>query len=70
MSELQVFMCGAPKDHKCDDNGPELCGGTDAKGNSWQGPPNEENRCRANWGSVSCSVCGMTAMERSMWDGP
>lgn len=72
MSEqTTVFMCGPPRDHKCDDKGPELCGGENEDGTYWQGPASDrENRERANWGSVSCSICGMTAMERGMWEGP
>ena len=68
---IQVFLCGPPKDHQCDANGPTLCGGTNEDGTHWQGSDQiEDNRRRASWGSVSCSVCGMTAMERSMWEGP
>ena len=70
MSEVQVFLCGPPKDHKCDTDGPEMCGGETPDGNLWQEVANKENRKKARWGSVSCSLCGMTAMERSMWEGP
>lgn len=67
MSEITVFTCGVPRDHKCDDAGPEVCGGENPDGTFWQGPTTEENRRKSNWGSVSCSKCGMTAMERGMW---
>lgn len=63
--EITVFMCGPPKDHKCDDNGPFLYGG--------DGVEITTDRSKAgkgySWGSVSCSVCGMTAMDRSTWEG-
>lgn len=63
-----VFECGKPRDHECDGNGPELCGGENDDGTYWQGPATDENKRRARWGSVSCSKCGMTAMERSLWE--
>jgi hypothetical protein len=66
---ITVFQCGTkPKDHKCDNDGPEMCGGENPDtGACWAAPATPENRKRASWGSVSCSVCGMTAMERDMW---
>ncbi len=64
---LTVFQCGPPRDHKCDDAGPILCGGEDADGNFWQKTDSPENRKGASWGSVSCSICGRTAMEVGMW---
>jgi len=71
MSDIQIFHCGPPKDHICDSDGPELCGGENPDGTYWQGLASDpESRRRARWGSVSCSKCGMTAMERGMWEGP
>lgn len=68
MSEtLQVVICGLPRDHKCDYDGPTLCGGTNEDGTYWQGTCDESNRRRATWGSASCSICGRTAMENSVW---
>ena len=68
MGEVTVFQCGAPKDHKCDDDGPVVCGGENEDGTYWTGPDTPTNRERARWGSVTCSVCGMTAMDRSLWE--
>jgi hypothetical protein len=71
VSELTVFICGGrPKDHVCDSEGPLVCGGTDEDGNSWAGLETPENRRRASWGSVTCSVCGTAAIDSAMWDGP
>lgn len=68
MKDVQVITCGPPKDHKCDSDGPTLCGGENEDGSYWKGSDSlPENRKRARWGSVSCSQCGMTAMELSMW---
>ncbi len=66
--DLTVFMCGPKRDHECNSDGPEMCGGIDKDGECWEGPATEENKKRANWGSVSCSICGMTAMEKGMWE--
>lgn len=64
MSEITAFVCGKPRDHKCDSNGPTLYGG--------DGVPTVTDQSKAGkgytWGSVSCSVCGMTAMDKSMWE--
>lgn len=63
VSEVTVFVCGKKQDHKCDDNGPTLYGG--------DGVPTVTDQKLAgkgySWGSVSCSVCGTTAMENDMW---
>ena len=67
--KLTVFMCGPPKDHKCDAEGPTILGGV-RDGQVWTGPDTPLNRRNCTWGSVSCSICGMTAMEKSMWEGP
>lgn len=67
MSDIQVFQCGPPKDHKCDDNGGFVYGLRDGT------VTDDEKRARnegCTWGSATCSVCGMTAMDRSMWEGP
>ena len=62
--QAQVFTCGLPRDHKCDDNGPFLYGGDNV--------PTVTDVKRAgkgySWGSASCSKCGRTAMERSPWE--
>lgn len=65
MSEVTIFMCGPKKDHECDTDGPELIGGDD-----WQMEllkAKSEDKRRARWGSVSCSKCGMSAMEADLW---
>lgn len=67
--DARVFICGPRGDHVCDSEGPTLCGGQNPDGSYWQGSDQvPENRKRANWGSVSCSKCGMTAMEKSLWE--
>lgn len=63
MDKVKVFVCGPPKDHKCDDNGPTVYGKED-------GTTTTDRNERHTWGSVTCSVCGMSAMERSYWEGP
>jgi hypothetical protein len=64
---ITVFTCGKPQDHKCNSDGPEMCGGENPDGTHWEAIATPENRARAAWGSVSCSVCGRSAMETSMW---
>lgn len=65
MSDLTVFQCGPPKDHKCDDNGPQVWGLGNGEITSDESRARKE---RCSWGSVTCSVCGMSSMERSMWE--
>lgn len=59
------FRCGPPKDHECDSKGPMVYGG--------DGVPTVTDRRLAgrgySWGSVTCSVCKMTAMDLAMWRG-
>lgn len=62
--KLQVFMCGNPRDHKCDDYGPFLYGGPEVETTS----DREKAGKGYTWGSVSCSICGITAAERSYWE--
>ncbi len=62
-----VYICGQKPDHKCDSDGPEVCGGVNEDGSTWTGPAIEGVRERAQWGSVTCSKCGMTAMDASLW---
>jgi hypothetical protein len=62
------FICGPRRDHECNTDGPEICGGEDESGELWQDVATEENRKRALWGSVSCSICGMSAMEKGFWE--
>lgn len=66
MSELSLFTCGVPKDHKCDDNGPFVYFHRD--GHVLLEKP--ENVVGISGGSVTCSQCGMSAMDRAMWEGP
>lgn len=62
-TELTGFICGPRKDHVCDSDGPTLYGGDEV--------PTTTDREKAGkgytWGSVSCSNCGMTAMEADLW---
>jgi hypothetical protein len=64
-----VFICGQKPDHKCDSDGPTICGGHNEDGSYWEGPDTEENRRRAQWGSVSCSVCGEAAINTAPFMG-
>lgn len=61
--EIKVFQCGIKQDHMCDTDGPVLYGGDDV--------PTITDPSKAGkgytWGSVSCSICGTTAMEQSFW---
>ncbi len=66
-AELQVFTCGVPRDHKCDDNGPVIYGLTDGTTTDSRERATKEGH---TWGSVTCSVCGMSSMDRAMWEGP
>lgn len=64
MSDIQIITCGKPRDHKCDDNGPTLYGGDNVPTTT------DVNKAGKgySWGSVSCSVCGNTALENSYWE--
>ncbi len=67
MGELRdpttAFQCGVISDHECDNNGPEIYGG--------EGVPTTTVRPDSmkgyTWGSVTCSICGSSSMDRSMW---
>lgn len=65
MKEITAIFCGNPKDHKCDDNGPEVYGLTDGGTTTDR---EEATRKGHTWGSVTCSICGRTAMENSLWE--
>ncbi len=65
MDELTVFMCGPKKYHTCDSNGAEIIGGDDFQMKREDATQEQLKRC--TWGSVSCSVCGTTAMENDVW---
>lgn len=67
MSEqIIVHICGPRKDHECDDNGPFMYGLRDGTVTDNEEQVKKEG---CSWGSVTCSVCGITAMDRSMWEG-
>jgi hypothetical protein len=61
-----VHVCGAPRDHECDTDGPAVMGGDDV-------PTLPESEVVArnlkgySWGSVTCSKCGLDNMSLSMW---
>lgn len=62
------FECGLPRDHTCDNDGPEIMGGDNVP--TLPGEEVRQKNLRGySWGSVTCSVCGMTAMDRSLWRG-
>lgn len=54
MGDITLFICG---DKTCDhdSDGP------------WQEWTDEETGCTT--GTATCSKCGQTALERSLWDG-
>lgn len=64
MTYADAFLCGPPRDHECDSVGPFFYGGDDVP-TLKERPP--EGVRGYTWGSVSCSVCSMTAMDRSLW---
>ncbi len=63
MSKSVAFICGAPRDHVCNSDGPTIYGGADV--------PTTTDREKAGkgytWGSVTCSLCGLDAMSLSLW---
>lgn len=66
--KVTVHVCGPNRNHTCDSDGPWLHyleDGTIKKGNYLS--PYDQERCTG--GSASCSVCGMSAMNRSLWGG-
>ncbi len=62
--KLTAFFCGKPRDHVCDDNGPATYGLIDGRTTTSYEEAIKEGH---TWGSVTCSVCGRTAMDNSMW---
>lgn len=60
---LTIHTCGPAKDHKCDTDGPTLYGGEDVETTTDQSKAGKGY----TWGSVSCSKCGLTAMDNSVW---
>lgn len=75
------FACGPDPEHVCDSDGLWVtlytecrkCGGTGTC--SPHGGVLNCKRCKATGmreagGSVSCSVCRMSAFDRSFWEGP
>lgn len=64
--KVSVFVCGPPKDHKCDDDGPFVYGLSSGEITSDESRAKKEG---CTFGSTTCSVCGTSSMERSMWEG-
>lgn len=64
MNETTIFICGKPRHHKCDDDGPVLYGGDNVETTTDQSKAGKGY----TWGSVSCSICGRTAMDNSYWE--
>lgn len=58
-----MITCGNPRDHECDSKGPFIYGGDNVP--SVTDP--EKAGKGYTWGSVTCSKCGTTAMEQSLW---
>jgi DnaJ-class molecular chaperone len=78
---LTIFACGPDPNHKCDDDGPEAkimsecrkCEGTGTvspHGGILNCPKCKGSGLRESGSSVSCSVCGMSAYDRSFWEDP
>lgn len=63
-NSTQIFTCGPPVDHECDDNGPVVYGLTNGEITADKQRAQKEGH---SWGSVTCSRCGMSAMDRSLW---
>jgi len=64
VDNVSVFTCGPPKDHECNSDGKFLYGlsnGTTTYDLA------VAKQFGYTWGSVTCSVCGMSSMEKSMW---
>jgi len=68
MADVQLLICGLPKDHKCNSDGPSIVFKTNGEmmleseamklsdwPRGWQG------------GSVTCSICKRSNYETSMW---
>lgn len=64
MTGLQVFTCGLPKDHECNRDG-EFCYGLKDGTITFSEKRAKDEGCE--WGSVTCTICGRTAMENDMW---
>lgn len=66
--QIQVFVCGNPRDHKCDDLGASVVfrddGTTELELEARKRPDFPKG---LNGGSVTCSVCGLDAATRDMW---
>lgn len=63
------FLCGPPKDHKCDSDGPLIAirrDGTEVLESEARKEPNFP--VGFSGGSVSCSVCGRSAAEVGAWE--
>ena len=63
MNDVTVFHCGLPRDHQCDSTGQFIYGGDDV-------PTVTDPKLAGkgySWGSATCSVCGMTAMDQALW---
>jgi len=60
---VTILLCGNPRDHECDGDGPAVYGGDDV--------PTTTDKTKAGkgytWGSVTCSICGLDAMTKSLW---
>lgn len=63
-----VHVCGPRKDHECDSNGPWEYYMRDKDGNTYvTRDESEARRGQCSGGSVTCSKCGMSAQELSLW---
>ena len=61
--EIVAIICGKPTDHKCDSLGPCVYWGDNVE------PTTDRSKAGRGYtnGSVTCSKCGISAMEVSLW---
>lgn len=66
--DLQIFVCGSKPQHQCDDKGKWEWYMTEPDGSTRITYDEAEARKRrCSGGSVTCSVCGISSQERSLW---
>jgi hypothetical protein len=61
--KITAFLCGSKPDHECDSDGPTIYGGDDV-------PTVTDQKLSGKgytWGTTTCSKCGSSSMDRSMW---
>ncbi len=64
--EVKAFICGPPRDHECDDIGPYVAIYPDGREVPVYDPEKDFPKGTVG-GSVTCSICGRSSMQTSMW---